>query len=57
VGPTFRLKVQVSGNSIPCSFPDRSLFRLVSEIRFSLPTHCVVWSYLGWLGLEGGYSL
>ena len=57
MGPTFRLKVQVSGNSIPCSFPDRSLFRLVSEIRFSLPTHCVVWSYLGWLGLEGGYSL
>jgi hypothetical protein len=48
--PTIKLEQQ--GIRIPCSLPDRSLFRLAAGTRFALPNDCMVEAYLSALAIE-----
>jgi hypothetical protein len=43
------LQIQYQGISIPCSFPDRSLFRLVSKTQSFPPKHSLEGTYSGGL--------
>src|SRR5580704_9537257 len=46
VGADIRLQIQVSRKSIPCSFPDRSLFRFGLKTHFPPSRYCTTYGYL-----------